>query len=402
MSVVYVARQPIYDRSMKVVAYELLYRNGSGNAAGQMDAQLSAKAVLNSLIEVGLDRLVGTRTAFINLDKDLLLSPHIRALPKDNLVLEILEDIEPDDESAEVVRSLCTDGYQLALDDFIYREEMRRFLPYSRIVKVDVLALSREQISEHVRKLKNPQTKLLAEKVETKQMFAYCSRLGFDFFQGYFFCKPEVLQGREMPANKVAVLMLLAKLQDPKIGLDELERIVSMDVSLSYKLLRLINSAYSGLRSEVSSIKQAMLLLGTQTVGSLASLILMAGTTNKPPELMAMAGIRAKMCETIAAALGKKDREKFFLVGLFSVLDAVFDLPMEKVLIRLPLSADVKQALLGRGDETELTQVLSWVKAYEKGDFEGALPAPALGEALANAYVEAVEWSRGLTPAIAA
>lgn len=399
---VFMARQPIYDKSLHVIAYELLFRRGRANEAGHLCEKDAAQAIVNSLIELGLDRLVGARTAFINLNRELLLSPHIRTLPRDKVVFEIVEDVLPDEETISAMRSLHQAGYVIALDDFIMSESVKPFLPYSLIIKIDVLLLNRAEIAEHLRLLRRNGVKLLAEKVENRAMFEYCKKLNFDYFQGFFFCKPEIVQGKSLPVNKLAILRLLSRLQDPKIGLAELEQIVSQDVYLSYKLLRLINSAYAAMNKHVDSLRQALLLLGTQTVTGFASLVLMAGMAGKPPELTNVAMVRAKLCELIARKLHKPEADKYFTTGLFSVLDAAMDLPMEEALRRLPLAADVKSALMGLSQEDELSVVLRWVIAYERGEFEGILLAPALADFMSEAYAEAVEWSRALLPALAA
>ncbi len=380
----------------------MLFRRSDENAAGTVSGEDSAQAVLNSLVEVGLDRLVGSHTAFVNLSRELLVSPHVMALPRERVVFEILEDIDPDEEAVSAIKELHAAGYRLALDDFIYKDSLKRFLPYSFLVKLDVLQIDRATISENVKILRQHGVKLLAEKVESKSMFEFCKMQGFDYFQGYFFCKPEIMRGKSVPVNRLAILTLLARIQNPKISLTELEQIVSQDISLRYKLLRHINSASCALNKEVNSLRQALLLLGTQTVSGFASVLLMSGLTGKPQELTTVALVRAKMCELLARDLRKGDPDKFFTVGLLSLIDAVFDPPMEKALANLPLTSDIKGALLGEDKGSDLYIVLQATLEFERGDFDKVELAPKFEETITESYAHAVEWSRALMPNIAA
>ena len=279
---------------------------------------------------------------------------------------------------------------------------MNVFLSCSRIVKIDVLSMSKSKMVEHVNAIKQPGIKLLAEKVESQAMLNFCKELGFDLFQGFFFCKPQVMKGVGLPANRLALLTLLARIQDPHMTLAELEQIISQDVALTYKLLRLINSAAFGMRQEVESLRQALLLLGMQTVSGFASLILMAGMTAKPQELMTMAMVRGRMCELIARGLNKLDTGKYSMTGLLSVLDAMLDMPMEAALARLPLTGEVKAALTRKDTSSDLAQVLGWALAYERGEFEKFDLAQPLQNLIADSYLKSVEWTRDTIPSIAA
>ena len=210
------------------------------------------------------------------------------------------------------------------------------------------------------------------------------------------------MRGKSVPVNRLAILTLLARIQDPKISLTELEQIVSQDISLSYKLLRLINSASCAMNKEVNSLRQALLLLGTQTVSGFASVLLMSGLTGKPQELTTVALVRAKMCELLARDMRKSDPEKYFTTGLLSVIDAVFDLPMDEALKSLPLTGDIKDALLGEDRGGDLYVVLQATLEFERGDFDKLELAPQFEETITESYARAVEWSRALLPTLAA
>jgi len=305
--------------------------------------------------------------------------------------MEVLEDVPVDAELIEAVRRLSALGYTIALDDFIYHDRLQPLVEIADIIKVDVLALDRAAVQEHVAILSQHKVKLLAEKVETQDEFKYCRDLGFDYFQGYFFCRPEVIKGQRMPANRLVTLQLLAKLQDPEVDFRELEEIVSRDVSLSYKLLRIINSAFYSLPRKVDSLGRALFMLGTRSITTWVSLIILAGIDDKPHELMVTAMMRAKMCELIAQALGQASKDTFFTVGLFSALEALLDSPMEEILHSLPLSDTITAALLSY--EGLLGAALCCVLAYERGDWH-EVHCPGLDRAaITDAYLQAIAWA---------
>lgn len=389
---VFVGRQPIYDRQLDVFAYELLFRSGEVNQAGVLDGdQATSQVILNTFMEIGLDTIVGTKQAFINLTRDFILRDYSDVFPAGRVVMEVLEDIAVDAELIEAVRGLSTQGYTIALDDFIYHESLHELVEVADIIKVDIMALDRAALQEHVTILRHYDVKLLAEKVETQDDFKYCKDLGFDFFQGYFFCKPEIIKGQRVPANRLVILQLLAKLQDPEADFQELESIIGRDVSLSYKLLRVINSAFYSLPRKIESLRQALLMLGTKFIASWVSIFILAGIDDKPHELMITAMVRAKMCELLALALGQRNKEAFFTVGLFSALDALMDSPMQEVLASLPLSDEITAALLAH--EGLLGDALRCVLAYERGEWDHVACLDLDRVAITDAYLGAITWA---------
>jgi EAL and modified HD-GYP domain-containing signal transduction protein len=259
------------------------------------------------------------------------------------------------------------------------------------IIKVDIRALGHASLQEHYTILCQYDVKLLAEKVETQDEFEYCKNLGFDYFQGYFFCKPKVIKGQRIPANRLAILQLLTKLQNSETDVQELEDILGRDVSLSYKLLRIINSAFYSLPKQVDSLRQALLMLGTQFITSWVNLIILAGINDKPHELMLTAMTRAKMCELLAIALGHHNKETFFIVGLFSALDALMDSSMEDVLESVPLSDEIRAALLDF--EGSLGASLRCVLSYERGDWNEVHYSGLERGAITDTYLEAIAWA---------
>ncbi|MEO5573477.1 MAG: HDOD domain-containing protein [Gammaproteobacteria bacterium] len=389
---VFVGRQPIYNRQLEVFAYELLFRSGVNNHAIFDDGdQATSQVILNTFMEIGLENIVGEKMAFINLTRTFILGSYLFPFPQTRIGLEILEGIRVDADIVESVRKLSEQGYLIVLDDFVYHENLLPLVEMADIIKLDILALGRDGVREHLEILKKYKIEILAEKVETQDDFEFCKRLGFNYFQGYFFCQPNVIKGQRIPVNRLATLQLLAKLQDPDTEMQELEALISQDVSMSYKLLRCVNSSVYGLPTRVESIHQAVMLLGQPGLKAWASLITLSSIDDKPHELFQTALIRAKMCELLAGARQDSDKESYFTVGLFSVLDALMDVPMPELLNTLPVSADIKQALLHH--QGALGIILQCVLAYERGDWDNVNCLGLTHEQITHAYLDAVAWS---------
>jgi EAL and modified HD-GYP domain-containing signal transduction protein len=397
MNHVFVGRQPIYDGRLRVAGYELLYREGKENATQERTTETTAKLLFSAVIEVGLEKLVGKHPAFINLTADMLTAIRQFSPPRDRVVFEVLEDVANTEAVVSAIKELKSAGYRLALDDFAYTPSQQALLPYADIVKVDVLQSRFGDLLTLVRRLKRMNLTLVAEKVENLTQFQVCKDLGFDWFQGHFLSRPHVIRAKTLSPNKAAVLQLLARLSDPNVRLEELEAIISRDVALSYKLLRCINSAYYALPRKVESIREAILFLGTQTIISWVSLVALAGFAEKPPELFAIALIRAKMCERLGILTKSRQPDKYFTVGLLSVLDVLMDMPMEDLVRVLPLSEDVNAVLLGRDRESPLGRALVCTLAYEKGDWDAVGQFGLETAVLSHAYIEAVGWASETT-----
>lgn len=392
MQDIYIGRQPIFDRNLDVFAYELLFRSGMQNHAGEFDGdQATSRVIVNAFIEIGLDRIVGNQRAFINLTRGFVTSSAPLPFPKDRVVLEVLENIHPDAEVIAGVRGLVAQGYTVALDDFVFNEALRPIIELAHIVKIDLMALSREQLDEHVRLLREYDVKLLAEKIETQEEFEYCKALGFEYFQGYFLSRPNIVQSQQLPPNRLAVLQLLSKLQDPDSDTGEIEKLVGQDVALSYKLLRYINSAFFALPKKIDSIRQAVVYLGTSAIKTWVSLLVVAGLGNKPAELVIQAMQRAKMCELLAQTAKRPHTEAYFTVGLFSLLEALMDMPLAKILEALPFTEDIRNALLNQ--EGPYGEALACVVAYEKGDFLRARFDRLAPSQMTDTYLASARWA---------
>ncbi|MEI6126799.1 MAG: HDOD domain-containing protein [Pseudomonadota bacterium] len=369
---VFVARQPIFDSSKNVIAYELLFRSSLDNFYDvSLDGDKSTSKVITcSLLIIGLDTLTKGKKAYINFTKNLLLRGAPFMIPKELIAVEILETVAPDSVVVKACRELKKAGYMLVLDDFVFAEQYRPLIELADVIKVDFLSPDVENRKRVIRNCDNKKIKFLAEKVETVDVFQEALDLGYTYFQGYFFSKPVIIRGRDIPGSKVNYLRVLHEVNSPGIEFEKLEEIIKRDVSLSYKLLRFINSAFFKFSIKVESIKHALFLLGLKEIKKWASVLALSGMGfDKPQELLMVSLIRARFCETLAEKIGQQSRTSdFFITGLFSVIDALIDRPMQEILVDLPIADDIKQALLG--EDNNLHDVFFLAVSYEKGNWE--------------------------------
>jgi len=396
---VFVGRQPILSPNMKTIGYEVLYRNCEvGQAIFSDEAVATATVLLNTYLDIGLEHVVGSHLAFLNIPKQFLLERYCEALPKNRVVLEILENVEPTPEVIDALTSLSHQGYTIALDDFVYGEHFKPFLEIADIVKIDVLGKDEEQLHWEVSQLRDSRVRLLAEKVESRQMYDLCKNLGFYYFQGYFFFRPDIIRGRQIPANRIALLELMGKIQDPLIPFKGLVEHIRNDLSLSYKVLRYVNSAYVGLPKRVDSIDHAACMVGIDRIRTWATLIIMASGQTQATEILVIALVRAKMCERLGQQLGAHAPEKYFTMGLLSVLEALYESPMKDIVDQLPLPEDIVKALVeGTG---EMGMVLSSVKAYEEGEWLKLKSLQLEPSVIQDCYLEAIDWANHFSPMI--
>lgn len=392
MSNIVIARQPIYNHKLELYGYELLFRDLDPNSAGVTDGDMaSSQVIVNTFINIGIENIVGHNFAFINLTRNFIVSEILLPMSSKQVVLEVLEDIYPDEEVIAGLLKLSKHNYIIALDDFVYQPNLDPLLHIANLVKIDLFK-SRHNLEEQVKLLRKFNVKLLAEKIETQDEYDLCKELGFDFYQGYYFNRPNIINRKDTLSNKLVLLSLINKLQDPNASMEELERIIVQDVALSYKLLRYINSAAYALRKKVESIKQALVLLGTQTVKHWATLIVMSTlNSNKPNELMTIALIRAKMGELLSERRGTKIKDQMFTVGLFSILDSLLDISMFELLNMVALSDAIKSALLEHSGE--MGDILNRVLLYEQGQWNELDIQNTEVPELSVAYLEAVKWA---------
>lgn len=399
---VFLARQPIVDRTQKVVGYELLYRRGETSSAGEMSLADEARSLASALVEIGLNELVGRNRAFINVSEELILSHSLDAFPNKRVILEVLEHVNPTQEVQDELKRLRRLGYTIALDDFIWNEKTEPLLPLVDLVKVDVTQIPAADMSGLVSDLRKFPVKLLAERVETPEEFELYDQLGYDLFQGYFFAKPQVVKGRALSVNHLALVRLLTRLNADDLTMDELEGIIASEVQLSVRLLKFIKSAYMGLPNTVDSIRKALLFVGVRTLAAIATLLMMSQFAHKPDELVFMAMVRAKMADTLGQRVGDPDPEPYFTTGMLSMLDALMDLPMEELLAQMPLSERINEALLNSLSDDPLARVLRVIRGYESGDFDVAERECISLQDVNLAYRQAVAWAGQTRMALAA
>jgi len=367
----FIARQPIFDSKQRVYGYELLFRSGLDNIFRHPDPnQATSKVIVDSFFLLGISTLTDGKRAFINMTREMLIEEYVFLVPKELIVLEILETVEPSAEVIGACKKLKQAGYMLAMDDFVYKETVAPLLDLADFIKVDFLSTPKEERRSLVRQFTPLGIHFLAEKVETHEVLQEALELGYNYFQGYFFSKPAILSGRDIPAYKLHYFQILQEIHRPELNFKELERIIKQEISLSFKLLRYINSAYFGVRYKISSILQALVLLGEKEVKKWSSLVALANMgQDKPDELVVQAMIRAKFCESLAPCLGLKHRKgDLFLMGMLSLIDAILDRPLSDILKEMPVDNDIKEGLLG--EENRLHDIFQCVLAFERGEWD--------------------------------
>jgi c-di-GMP-related signal transduction protein len=400
----YVARQPILEAGGDVFGYELLYRADADDLEGTPSQDLAAARVLSdAVLNVGLETLTGGRPAFINLSRSLLLGEVARLLPPTAVVFELHDIVRVDEAVVEACRRLHEDGYAIALCDFVPGCDAEALLPYARFVKVDVLTTPLPMQRELAKYLAPSRVRMVAEHVETAEVFDAARAEGYALFQGHYFCLPKMCSAAAVRSRHVAYMQLLAALNRPGLSLSEVEDLIKHDVSLSYRVLRCINSAAFGLRREIKSIREALLLMGLAPIRSWASVWCMAGlNTGGTSELVTVALVRARCCELIGEHLESEEAPELFLIGLCSLLDAMLGRPLEDAVADLPLSPGARDAVLGMR-RSPSRSVLNAVIAYERGAWDlsaDELKAAGLqGNLVAEAYTGALSWARELTQA---
>jgi c-di-GMP-related signal transduction protein len=394
----FIARQPIFDKQQQVYAYELLFRSGLTNACQHPDLnEAASKVIADSGLLLGTENLTGGKKAFINVTREVLVNELVHLLPKELTVVELLETVEPDAEVVSACQKLKQSGYLLALDDFVYDARFEPLIELADIIKVDFLATGRTEQEALARRMAATRTLLLAEKIETHEAFQEAANLGFSFFQGYFFCKPTILANKDIPGFKLNYLRMLQEINRPDLNFQQIEQIIRRDLALTYKLLRYINSAAFSWRSEIDSIRQALMMLGERQFKKWVSLVVLTSMAqDKAEELVVQAVVRARFGEALAPFFALTARaDDLFLMGLFSLIDAILDRPLSDVLKDLPLADDIKAALTGQ--ENVLRQAHQFILAYEQGDWATASACTeqfAMDESvIPKLYLAAVEWA---------
>lgn len=404
-SEIFLARQPILDRQQNIKAFELLFRDSQVNRA-QIDNELHATAsVIVSLFnEMGLQSVLGQELGFINVDSQMLMSDMVQLLPTERIVLELLETVAITPLVLQRCHELKAHGFALALDDFaVFQPQYQALLPLIDIIKVDLTLVAEDRLPQLVLRLKDYPARLLAEKVETRAQFDVCMKLGFDYFQGYYFAKPTIFAGRRAEPSTLALFKLLSLVLDDAAG-DALEGAIKADPNLTYNLVRLVNSVGAGTQRKIQSLSQAVLVIGRRQLQRWLQLLLYS-TRDKnqiTTPLMQLAATRAKMLEIMTRCLHNQDtvlQDSAFITGTFSLLDTLLSMPMTEIVTELNLHEEVKLALTARTGD--LGAMLLMIEALEMGDFDAAqiqlqhLPGLNI-QMLNDAQMAAIRWVNDL------
>jgi EAL and modified HD-GYP domain-containing signal transduction protein len=399
----FIARQPILDLNKRLYGYELLYRGAPGRLLGQVSGEQATASLLSSAFLTGdIEVISNNRICFINFTQELLENNLPFNFPKTKVVVEILENVEPTPEVIGVCRRLKENGYTLALDDFVYKRKLEPLLELVKIVKIDIRLTPLNTLIRTLNHLKYHSVKLLAEKVETEAEFVLANRMGFSYFQGYFFCKPQGITITEISSVKLNLVRLLAEVTKKEIELERLREIISSDVAITYKLLRFLNSAYYYLLQKVKSVKHGVALLGEKELRNFCMLVIISElATDKPDELVRLVLVRARLCELlgISSALPESECIDLYMIGLFSLLDAMLDCPMAEILEKLPINAVVKDTLLGM--ENAYTNFLCLSQAFEKNQQDECVKLQdkllLTDDRVRECYLEAVKYANNLS-----
>ena len=390
----YVARQPIFDREEKVFGYELLFRDGLENAfSGDKDE--ASRATLDRSLLMGLDILCDGRRAFVNCTRDTLLKGLVTLLPSTVTVVEILENVPPDPEVIAACRGLKDAGYMIALDDYVADDPREVLWEMADIIKVEMQLTTEEQRTAMMKRF-GPRCRMLAEKIETHADFVRARNQGFVYFQGYFFRRPETLNTRDLPSNTLHYLHMLQEVSRPELDLPGLERLIKVEASVCYRLLRYLNSSMFGLKNEVHSVRHALSMLGDREARRWVRLVAAVGAgQQKTSDLLLSALVRGRFGELLSPRVEHGESD-LFLLGLLSLVDAMLEMPMVEVLARVPLDRETKAVLLGQ--PSVLGPVYQLMLAHESGDWATAAQLGTSlwldSEEVAGYYWQAQQWAR--------
>lgn len=395
----YVGSQPIYKKDLSIYAYQLLFRNSRENKASFSDGdKATSEVILNSLTDIGLDKLVGNHRACINFTRNFILGEYPIPTLKRRIVVEIQEGVTLDKELIDALHQLAEKGYTLALPEPLFHKHFNSPSEQLYIVKFDITKYNNAQLESALENIRQNNVRLLVEKIETEQEFQTYSQMDFDYYQGFFFCQPNIIKGRGIPSNKIQLVQLLQKLQDDDTDSKEIDQLISSDVSLSFRLLRYANSSMFGLNTRIESIQHAVSLLGWNTIRMIGTLLVLSSVDDKPPELFHHGLVCAKLCDYLTKYKHRIDKNMAFTAGLLSIVDALLDAPMEEVLAQLPLNQKLTLALLSH--EGELGELLHDSIAYILGKPEEAIKSGLTSVILRESYLKALVWANATVPAL--
>ena len=385
-----VARQPIYNSRMGVFGYELLFRSPDGSNKILKPTEATAQVLASTILEFGLDKFVHNRKAAINVTRAFIEVITEIQLPPNQIILDIPENIVVDQKLVTKLKQLRSIGYSLSIGGLSGLKNPQ-LLPLASIIQVDVQKVKNNQLDALIKFLRRHNNiALQALKIETMEEYRFYCDKGFDYLQGYFLGKPRVYVSRDLSANKLAVLQLLATVHNMDTPIQELEQQITRDVSLSYKLLKLVNAPFFGVAQKVDSIKRVIVLLGRDEIRKWVSLLALGGKNDGPIAVMEIAVLRAKICELLAQRAGLP-KDSYFTAGMFSALDILMKQPIQSILARLPLSEAVKAAILER--QGMLGKAISCALAIENGQWSEIDFANLGTEDFAEVYRQSIQWT---------
>lgn len=392
------ARQPIYDQHLNVVAYELLYRSKDSlqnNLLSDGDgSQATSQVLLNNYTSIYQSGKLTKLPAFINLTKEMIKSDSIPELSRQHIVMEILEGMEVDDELIAGVQRFVDQGYRVALDDFIYSPEFDPIIRMAHIVKLDILEMTHDEVIRHVKILKPFGVTLLAEKIETQAEFESCLALGFKLFQGYFLCRPQLVEGKRLNSNEIVMVELMTVLAEPDVNPASIEQVIKKDPQLTFRILRIVNSSFYNLIRKIDNLEEAIVLLGISEIKRWCALIAFSDQSGKPAELNRHTLIRARMCELLADDITGLSGSTAFMMGVVSGLDSLLDISLEDILDQVLLTDEIEQAILkGEGPYGEL---LNCVDNMIQGNWN-RLSTQYSEEELSKSYIDSLSWVTEIT-----
>ncbi|MGI6732750.1 MAG: EAL and HDOD domain-containing protein [Anaerovoracaceae bacterium] len=396
---VYIARQPIFNRNMRVHGYELLYRQSNQNHyCGTDDNRATEELIYNSFLVMDLQTLTEGTLAFINFSKDLIHKQFPCILPPESVVIEVLERGEATQETIEACRQLQKSGYTIALDDFILDDDNLPLIEVADIIKVEYPTVNLEKQQSLIKKYRS-RVQFLAEKIETREEYDRALKMGYDYFQGYFFSKPAIIGSKEIHSLPINVIRILDELSSPEPSYKIISSIIEKDLGLSYKLLKLVNSVYYGAKNKINTISHALVYIGFEELRQWMGVLMMKDLRNpENAEAIKLCIIRSKLMELIALELrAEQEASKYFFTGLFSLIDVLMHQPMHQILEGLPLPDEVKEALLGKPNKCR--ECLDYVIACETAPWSdrGIDPSAIIdAKTFMILYLKALDWAQQL------
>ena len=401
MPEIFIGRQPIYNRDLGIFAYELMSRESRSSKQDsdiRSDDMTSSRLILGAFLDIGIEKLVNDNVAFIRLAEQNLRNNSFPPLSTENIILKIPDYIKVDGELIEGTHRLRKKGYRLAIDNYLVHQHLQPLAEFAHIIDINIQQMNVEEVSAHVKQLRDNHSTLLADHVRTYDEYELCRDLGFDYIQGYFLSRPKIMSGASMSDNQMTIMNLLSILHNPETDIDTIDNVISKDVGLSYKILKLINSAFFSRANEIESIRHAIVMLGRKQLCSWASMMALTGLDYKPREQVRIALTRAKNCELLAEHAQLTALDSFFTIGMFSALDLLMDQSLENLITPLPLTDNIIGALLNR--EGKFGQALNCTLAQETSDWVNIRFDQLDEQQLANINMTALNWADEVLKAI--